>query len=146
MIDWLHQENGTNEGTFTSVFFRDDENGQKLSVYVNSELIEYAECAEKCVEAFNSLTDSAIDEICKKIICYVKENDEFELPTLDHTLDILHDCWFVALYVDMVNKEDEVAYVVEGEGDWGEAFGFAIRNNHVTYVGADYLNHIENPW
>lgn len=89
-----------------------------MSVYVKSPNL--AECAEKCVEAFNNLTDSDINEICEKIISCVKEGgiiEEFELPALDNALDILNYCWFTALYVNMLSKEDEIAYVVEGEGD-----------------------------
>ena len=50
----------------------------------------------------------------------------------------------MALYVDMESKDDKVAYVVEGEGDWGEAIRFVIRNDQVIYVGTDYLDYMEN--
>lgn len=141
MIHWLNQEEDFCEGTFQSKFFRDDENGDELTVYVKSP--DLAECAEKCVEAFNSLTESEINEICKKIISCAKEggiNEEFELPSPANALDILNDCWFTALYVNMLSEEDEIAYVVEGEGDWGEVIGFAVENDKVTYVGVDYLD------
>lgn len=143
MIHWLHQEEGVCEGSFKSIFFHDDENGNELSVYVKSPNL--AECAEKCVEAFNNLTDSDINEICEKIISCVKEGsiiEEFELPALDNALDILNYCWFTALYVNMLSKEDEIAYVVEGEGDWGEVIGFVVKNNKVVYVGIDYLDYM----
>ncbi|MDE7432525.1 MAG: hypothetical protein K2N34_11520 [Lachnospiraceae bacterium] len=87
MIYWLHQEDGFCEGSFKSNFFRDDENGDELSVYVKSPNL--TECAEKCIEAFNNLTESEIKEICKQIISCAKEsgiNEEFELPVLDMTL------------------------------------------------------------
>lgn len=145
MIDWLQED----EGVFKSHFFKNDENNQDLFVYVNLELEAHTECAEQCVAAFNSLSHSAIHEICRKIIDYVKEEgfeEEFEFPESENPLDILNSCWFIALYVDMAEKDDEIAYAVEGEGDWGELFGFVIRNNRVVYVGADYLNHIKNPW
>lgn len=32
-----------------------------------------------------------------------------------------------ALYVDMAGAEDEVGYVVEGEGDWGEPVGLCCE-------------------
>ena len=60
--------------------------------------------------------------------------------------DILRYCWFAALYVDMAGAEDEVGYVVEGEGDWGEPVGFAVKGDRVTYVGPDYLEAMENPY
>ncbi len=145
MIHWLHQEDGFCEGSFKSEFFRDDENGDELSVYVKSPNL--TECAEKCVEAFNKLAGSEIDEICKKIIGCAKEsgiNGEFELPALDSALDILNYCWFTAVYVNMLNKEDEIAYVVEGEGDWGDSIGFAVIKDKVIYVGTDYFDYMKD--
>ncbi len=91
MIHWLHQEDGFCEGSFKSNFFRDDENRDELGVYVKSP--DLAECAEKCVEAFNNLTKSDINEICKEIISCAKEsniNEEFDLPAPDNALDILY--------------------------------------------------------
>lgn len=145
MIHWLHQEEGVCEGSFKSDFFRDDENGDELSVYVQSPNL--TECAEKCVEAFNKLTESEINEICKEIISCAKEsgiNEEFELPAIDNALDILNYCWFTALYVNMLSKEDEISYVVEGEGDWGEVIGFVVKNNKVSYVGIDYFDYMKD--
>lgn len=145
MIHWLYQEDGVCEGSFKSKFFRDDENGEELSVYVQSP--DLAECAEKCVEAFNNLTESEINEICKEIISCAKESDingEFELPALDNALEILKNCWFTSLYVNMLSKEDEIAYVVEGEGDWGEVIGFAVKNKKVIYVGTDYFDYMKD--
>ena len=55
-------------------------------------------------------------------------------------------CGTAALYVDMAGAEDEVGYVVEGEGDWGEPVGFAVKGDRVTYVGPDYLEAMENPY
>lgn len=46
----------------------------------------------------------------------------------------------------MAGAEDEVGYVVEGEGDWGEPVGFAVKGDRVTYVGSDYLEAMENPY
>ncbi len=91
-----------------------------------------AECAEKCVEAFNNLTGFDIDGICKKIISCVREGgiiEEFELPALD----ILNYCWFTILYVNMLRKED-----------WGEVIGFVVKNNKVVYVGIDYLDYMRD--
>ena len=141
MIHWLQKEEGFCEGSFNSKFFCDDEGGKKLSVYLKSP--DLTKCAEKCVKAFNNLTESEINEICKKIISCAKESDankKFELPALDNALDILKYCWFTGLYVNMLSKEDETAYVVEGEGDWGDVIGFAVNNNKVIYVGTEYFD------
>lgn len=147
MIRWLQQEDG--EGCFNSRFFRNDENENELIVYANSDNPDFMECAEKCVNAFNNLSEPVINEICQKLIsCAQEENsldEKFELPALDSPLDILDYCWFMALYVDMVNKDDEIAYAVEGEGEWGENVGFFIKNDSVVYVGTDYMDYMENP-
>ena len=144
MIHWLNQEDGVCEGSFKSSFFRNEENGNELSIYAQNPNL--TECAEKCVESFNNLTESEINEICNGIISCAKEggiNEEFELPSLDNALDILNYCWFTALYVNMLHKKDEIAYVVEGEGDWGEVIGFAVKNNKVIYVGIDYFDYMK---
>ncbi len=43
-----------------------------------------------------------------------------------------------------INDDDEIAYAVEGEGDWGTEVGFVIRDNKVIYAGVDYLDYIKN--
>ena len=144
MIQWLHQEEGVCEGSFKSKFFRDDEGGDELSIGVQGP--ELSECAEKCVESFNSLTEAQIIELCREIINCAKEggtNEAFELPALDNALDILNYCWFTMVYVNMLSKEDEIAYVVEGEGDWGEVIGFAVQNDKIIYVGTDYFDYMK---
>ena len=146
MIRWLQQEEG--EGRFDSSFFRNDENEKELIVYANSDIPDFKECAEKCVEAFNGLSESVIKEVCQRLVTCAQTgdglNEDFELPALDDPLAILDYCWFVALYVDMGGQDDAVAYAVEGEGDWGENIGFVISDGRVVYVGADYLDHMEN--
>ncbi len=144
MIHWLHQEEGFCEGSFKSSFFRDDENGDELSICAKSP--ELSECAENVVEAFNALTESDIMEICKGILNWATENgvaEEIELPSSDNALEILKYCWFTTVYVNMLRPEDELAYVVEGEGDWGEVIGFAVVNNQVIYVGTDYFDYMK---
>lgn len=146
MIRWLHLEDG--EGRFHSSFFRNGENEDELIVYANSENPDFMECAEKCVESFNNLPQPVITELCQKLISCAGEGSGldagFELPALDSPLDIFNYCWFEALYVDMGSKDDETAYAVEGEGEWGENIGFVISNGNVLYVGTDYLEHMNN--
>ena len=140
MIKWLHQEEGFCEGVFESRFFHDDEGGNELSVMAKSP--DLSECAQKCVEAFNSLSESAINKICSLIIEHIKENgmdEEVDLDSLDDELDILNYCWFTTLYVNMLSSEDEISYVIEGEGEWGDVIGFAANKDEVIYVGADYF-------
>ncbi|MCI8552186.1 MAG: hypothetical protein HFF56_04190 [Lawsonibacter sp.] len=148
MIRWLQQEDG--EGHFNSRFFRNDENKDELIVYANSDNPDFMECAERCVDAFNNLSERVIHEICQKLISCAQEgnglDEEFELPALDNPLDILNHCWFMAFYVDMESKDGEIAYAVEGEGEWGENIGFVIKNDSVVYVGADYLDYMENAY
>ena len=103
MIDWLHEEEEVCEGNFKSKFFRDDEKGDVLDVGCKGS--DLMECAEKCVEAFNNLAESEINQICKEIINYVIESnkyEDYELPALENPLDILNYCWFTTLYVIML--------------------------------------------
>lgn len=62
----------------------------------------------------------------------------------DDVFDILNHCWFTALYVNMLSTRDNVAYVVEGEGEWGDVIGFVVENDQVIYVGTDYLQYIKS--
>lgn len=145
MIKWLHQEEGFCEGVFESNFFCDDEGGNELSVMAKSP--DLSECAEKCVEAFNNLSESEISKICKLIIEHIKENDmneEVDLNSLDDELDILNYCWFTTMYVNMLSTQDEIAYVIEGEGDWGDVIGFAVNKDKVIYVGIEYFDYMKN--
>lgn len=144
MINWLHQEDGYCEGEFKSAFFKNGENGNELSVYVSNPNL--SQCAEKCVEAFNNLTETEINEVCKEIIRYVKEREgyeSFDFPILDNALDILNYCWFVSLNVNMLSDDDEISYCVEGEGDWGDLIGFVISSGKLIYVGAEYFDHMK---
>lgn len=145
MIRWLRQEDG--EGEFDSKFFH-NEDGDRLSVYANNNSSDFIECAEQCVDSFNHLPEATIYEICEKLMACAEEseglNEDFEVPPLDNPRDILNYCWFVALYADMENKDDTIAYAVEGEGEWGENIGFYIDHDDVIYVGADYLEYMKN--
>ena len=72
MIRWsIEDENGC-EGFFESKFFSNDENGGEFSIYGAGP--DMKECAEKCVEAFNSLPGSTIDEICERAPLAVLRN------------------------------------------------------------------------
>lgn len=147
MVNWSHQEEEFCEGTFKikNALFCDDENGGEMDIGCAGRP-ELMECAEKCAEAFNDLAESEIAQICKEIINCAEEgglNEDFELPAPDDPLDILNYCWFTTLYVNMLSREDDIAYVVEGEGEWGEAIGFVIENNEVVYVGVDYLDYMK---
>lgn len=127
------------EGNFISRIFI-NEDGNELFVYIrNSNIIDYA---EKCIEHFNSLSDDLIDEICHGLIesCHLSDED-FELPELENVREILEYCWFTSMIVD-VPEDDEISYVIEGEGDWGEVVGFVIKNGTLAYVGADYEEYL----
>lgn len=128
------------EGTFTSSFFSNDGEKELVVCIRNGGIIDYA---EKCIEHFNSLTDDVIDEICHGLIesCHLSDDEDFELPELENVRDILDYCWFTSITVD-VPEDDGISYVVEGEGDWGEAVGFAIKDGSLVYVGDDYEQYL----
>ena len=127
------------EGDFISTFFQ-NEDCNELSVYIkNGDIIDYA---EKCVEHFNSLSDDVIDEICHGLVesCHLSD-EEFDLLELEDVREILEYCWFYELIVD-VPENDGISYVVGGEGDWGEAVGFVIKDGKLVYVGMDYEDYL----
>lgn len=87
-----------------------------------------------------------LSEICKEIIHHVKEEETYEgieLSSLDNPLDILNHCWFTTLYICATTNDNDIAYIVEGEGDWGNLIGFAIKNNMLVHVGDDYFDYME---
>ena len=148
MIRWLQQEDGEGEfgeGEFNSKVFC-NEDGNEMFVYAHTANPDFMDCSEKCVEAFNNLSEPMINEICKKLIdCAQKGgglNEEFRLPILDNPLDILNYCWFGVLYVDMESQDAEITYAIEGE--WGQNIGFYISKDSVVYVGTDYLDFMKN--
>lgn len=130
------------EGDFKSFIFKGEDDNNEFSIYIrNSSLVDYA---EKCIEHFNSLPDDMIDEICHGLIesCHLSDDEDFELPELENVRDILEYCWFGSMTVD-VPEDDEISYIIEGEGDWGEAVGFVIKNSTLAYVGDDYENYLQ---
>ncbi|MDE7364826.1 MAG: hypothetical protein K2N27_08115 [Ruminococcus sp.] len=129
------------EGDFKSLIFKGEDDNDELSIYLrNPSLVGYA---EKCIRHFNSLSDDMIDEICHGLIesCHLSDDEEFELPELENVRDILEYCWFSSMTVD-VPEDDEISYLIEGEGDWGEAVGFVIKNSTLAYVGDDYEEYL----
>lgn len=132
MIENLEfNEDGIGEGTFLSSFFANEQD-DRLWIYIqNKELSDYA---EKCIEHFNSMNDDMIDIICKGIAESAKQ-DDFE-EEIENIRDILEYCWFTSLIVG-TPKSNEIEYMVEGEGEWGDCIGFIIRGDNVLYVGND---------
>lgn len=129
------------EGTFESAFFQNESDG-KLYIYLrNASLVDYA---ETCIAHFNSMSDALIDQICKNLIksCENDSEEDYALPELKNVRDILKFCWFTSLTVD-IPQRNEIAYTVEGEGEWGECVGFIIRNGKLLYVG---VNFEDSPW
>lgn len=146
MIKHLQQFSGEAEvleGTFKSKIFKNDVDDE-LTIYLeNGKIVSYA---EGCIEHFNSLSNDVINLICENIItCYNKFggiDEDFILPScLENPKDILNYCWFTTMVVT-APQTDEIAYSIEGEGDWGECICFTIRGDKVIYVGRDEVS----PW
>ncbi|MBD5158834.1 MAG: hypothetical protein HDT23_01120 [Ruminococcus sp.] len=130
------------EGTFRSRIFKDD-GDDRLLVYFDS--ITIKDYAEKCIEHFNNMSDEMIDLICSGIIKCAKlggVNEEFELPELENIRDILKYFWCTNLEIGMP-ESDEIAYIIDGEGEWGETVQIVVRGNKVLYVGYDFGS---SPW
>lgn len=143
MINWQNKEDTSWEGIFTSKFFCNDKNNHELSIAIQDESV--ADYAEKCVESFNSLTDDTIDKICKGIIKCAKHSgdEDFKSREFNDPRDILEYCWFTMVYVGVPQNPSHISYVVEGEDDWGEEVGFAVKNDKLAYVGVDYFDYLK---
>lgn len=125
------------EGTFISRIFKNDGDDRLFVLLDNDTIKEYA---EKCIEHFNNMPDEMIDLICSGIIKCAEVGgleEDFELPELENVRDILKYCWFTSLSVS-IPEGDEIAYAVEGEGEWGESIDILVRGNKVLYVGYDF--------
>lgn len=144
-LDYLkkRKHNSPMEGTFKSKTFKNDKD-DTLSVYLeNDTIVGYV---VKCIEHFNSMSDNMIDILCKNIIiCYKNfggTDKNYTLPELENFRDILKYCWFSSITID-APETDEIAYLVEGEGEWGECIVFIVKDNKVLYVGCDSSH---SPW
>lgn len=128
-------------GSFKSKIFKND-GTDELSVCLRN--LSLADHAEKCIEHFNSMPDDMVDEICRSIVKCCQQggiNENFELPEIKKAKDILKYCWFYELTVN-TPENDEISYLVEGEGDWGEIIGIVIKNSTLAYVGDDYEEYL----
>ncbi|MDE5862474.1 MAG: hypothetical protein K2H28_09820 [Ruminococcus sp.] len=130
------------EGTFISRIFKDGDDN-RLFVYFDS--INIKDYAEKCIEHFNNMSDEMVDLICIGIIKCAElggVNEEFELPELENIRDILKYFWCTNLEIG-IPERDEIAYIIDGDGEWGETVNIVIRGNRVLYVGYDFG---ASPW
>lgn len=117
-------------GSFRSRIFKDCKSDDGyLEIFLTESTIEYA---EKCVEHFNNMPDEMVDIICKVII--KSSTKEYEL---ENVRDILKYCRFYFLYT-FDFEGDEISYIVDGVGEWGEDIAFVVRVNKVLYVGNNF--------
>lgn len=75
--------------------------------------------------------------ICEKIAKFAEK--EYDFPAPEKPREILKSCWFTSVWVSASKDKNRIFYVVEGEGDWGDAVGFVMENDKAVYVGADYM-------
>ena len=106
MIRWsIEDENGC-EGFFESKFFRNDENGGEFSIYGAGP--ELKECAEKCVEAFNSLPEPDdrrdLQKGFRRRARRGRGRKVLSFPRSTARAVFLNYCWFNAMYVDMAER------------------------------------------
>ena len=145
MIEWTYENEAFREGVFNSIIFLNENDDSKLNICMFAGTDD--EYAQRCIKSFNSLPEITIMQICKGIIkCAEKcvSNILFELPQSENAKDILKYCWFHTLLdVEPERRAGKTAYVVEGEGEWGEAVCFVIENDTAVYIGADYLEYFE---
>lgn len=140
MIKFNYAPDGIGEGTFKSRYFRDDMGGDEFLVYIFNST--YESYADKCIAHFNSLPENVLTVLCQHLIKTAKQdnrNPSFTLPELKKPEEILNYCWFKAMIVSIPGDATKASYIIEGEGDWGEAVGFVVTEDVLTYVGCDYL-------
>ncbi|MBR1553844.1 MAG: hypothetical protein IJ644_00450 [Oscillospiraceae bacterium] len=136
MIKFNYAPDGIGEGIFKSRYFRDDMGEDEFLVYIFSK--NYAKYAEECIQHFNALPESVINDICQMIIDYVKQDyEDFSFPAFGKPTEILNYCGFGSLEIGY--PKHGISYVIQGEGDWGEMIGFVVTEDTVTYVGKNYL-------
>lgn len=143
-LEKFSEEEEILEGVFKSKIFLSDDSDE-LTIYLeNGNIIKYS---EKCIEHFNNIPNSMVDTICENIIKCFKifggENKNFKLPQLENNRDILKYCWFFSMTIEQP-QTNEIAYTVNGEGDWGECISFTIRNDSIIYVGYQEVSPWEN--
>lgn len=131
-----YDEEGIGEGTFKSRYFRDDMGEDEFTVYFKGK--SFLGYAEECVQHFNALPESVINDICQKIIEYVQQDyEDFPLPAFGKPTEILNYCGFGSLEIGY--PKHGIAYVIQGEGDWGDSFEVIIKNGQPVYAGTEYL-------
>lgn len=138
MIQWRNQTADMWEGVFQSRILRNEASRPEMFICIQNP--DDADYAEQCAAHCNELCDSILDAICMGIMKCAAQGgieEDFELPTLEIVRDILQYCWFTTLYAN--NSGNGISYIVEGEGEWGEAIGFVIRNGELAYVGTEYF-------
>ena len=138
MIQWRNQTADMWEGVFQSRILRNEASRPEMFICIQNP--DDADYAEQCATHCNELCDSILDAICMGIVNCAAQGgieEDFELPTLEIVRDILQYCWFTTLYAN--NSGNGISYIVEGEGEWGDAIGFVIRNGELAYVGTEYF-------
>ncbi len=141
MIQWRNQDDDIWEGIFQSRILRNEANQSEMFICIQNP--EDADYAQRCAEHFNTLPESVMDALCMGIMKCAAQggiDEDFELPKLESARDILQYCWFTTLYVGSPEDENEISYIAEGEGEWGEVMGFVIRDGQLVYVGVDYFD------
>ena len=135
MIKFSYAPDGIGEGSFKSGYFKDDMGGNEFTVYIKDK--SFQSYAEECIQHFNTLSESVINDICQKIVTYVEQDcEDFDLPELEKTTDILNYCGFGSLEIGY--PKHRISYVIQGEGDWGEYFEVIIKDSIPVYAGAEY--------
>lgn len=146
LISWDLECDEMAEGRFQGNIIcgedRDD-----LTIYIDGvasgRFEEMKEYAEKCAVFLNTIPNYMIDEICTGISESTKEvglNKDFVMPELADVRGILDYCWMTTVYVaGAPDKDDEISFIVEGEGNWGEVIGFVILRGELYYVGVEYM-------
>lgn len=141
MLKWTNPVNDINyneiqRAEFESSRFCDGNRRCRIEVFAdNPSLIGYA---ERCITAFESISDEAFDRIMLGLADDFRESGIEKVQSIANEREVLLLCRSVTMYVCVLNDDSRLLYVVECKAD-GAKSGFVCFEDSPVYIGKDYF-------
>lgn len=141
MLKWTNPVNDINYNEihrteFESSRFSDGNKRCRIEVFAdNPSLIGYA---EKCITAFESISDEAFDRILSGLAAAFRESCIDKGQGFSNERKVLSVCRSVTMYVCVPSDDSILLYVLECKGD-GAKSGFVMLEDSPVYIGKDYF-------
>lgn len=141
MLKWTNPVNDINYNEihrteFESSRFSDGNQRCRIEVFAdNLSLIGYA---ERCITAFESISDEALDRILSGLADVFRESGIEKVQSIANEREVLSVCRSVSMYVCVPNDDSRLLYVVECKADGGKV-GFVMLEDNPVYIGKDYF-------